>query len=149
MSPNLRRTRECGECTECCTGVLSADIHGYSMDKGRPCHFYGNGCTIYPDRPQVCKQYRCEWLKDDGTNIPEWMRPDRSKVIITQNYWGDNNDKPFWRVNECGQKIDSTVLNWVYMFLSSHNIYANIEVDGTFYQMGSPEFREFIDKNRN
>lgn len=145
MMPDLRRTRQCGDCSECCTGTLTADIHGHKMEKGRPCHFFANGCSIYPDRPQVCSAFQCAWLRDDGTEIPEWMRPDLSKVIIVEYRWGNNNEKIFWSVVESGQKIDSLVLNWLYMYLSKHDICANIEVGGTFYQRGPAEFREYIE----
>jgi hypothetical protein len=115
------------------------------MDKGRPCHYLGgNGCTIYKKRPTLCKEYQCEWLRDDSTHIPEWLRPDISKVVITRRNWGDNNENLCWTVAESGQKIDSTILNWVYMHISTHNICANIEVDGTWYQMGPPEFIDYI-----
>jgi hypothetical protein len=139
------RNRECGDCRECCTGVLSGDIYGKFMDKGRPCHYLGgNGCTIYSKRPTLCKEYRCEWLGDDSTYIPEWMRPDISKVVITRRNWGNNKQYTYWTVAESGQKIDSTILNWVYMHISTHNICADIEVDGRRYQMGPPEFVEYI-----
>jgi hypothetical protein len=146
--PNLKRNRECGDCKECCTGTLHADIYGKIMDKGRPCHYLGGeGCTIYEKRPGVCKAYQCEWLRDDSTLIPEWMRPDLSKVIITQKGWGDNLQHNYWNIAESHQKIDSVILNWVYMFTSSHNICANIEVDGRWYQMGPPEFVEYMQRS--
>ena len=146
MIPDLKRNRECGACRECCTGTLQADIYGYAMDKGRPCQFLGGeGCTIYQKRPQLCKDYKCHWLEDDGIEVPEWMRPDLSKVIITKRPWGDNKEHLYLSVAETGgQKIDSVILNWVYMHVSKHNICANIEVDGRWYQMGPPEFVKFI-----
>jgi len=148
MIPDLKRNRECGDCKECCTGTLYADVYGKVMDVGRPCHFLGGeGCTIYEKRPQLCRDYQCEWLRDDSTNIPEWMRPDLSKVIITQKTWGNNNQYVYWMIAESKQKIDSEILNWVYMYVSSHNICANIEVAGRWYQMGPPEFVEHIRNN--
>ena len=145
MIPDLKRNRKCGPCNQCCTGTLQGDIYGHAMDKGRACHFLGGeGCTIYEKRPTLCKQYECLWLQDDATNIPEWMRPDISKVIITHRNWGNNNENSYLSVAESGQKIDSVILNWVYMHVSKHNICANIEVDGTWYQMGPPEFVEYI-----
>ena len=145
MMPDLRRNRECGECVQCCTGTLHATIHGYPIDRGRPCHFLGgNGCTIYEKRDTVCREFRCAWLKDDATNIPEWMRPDLSKVIITEANWGENNQHQCLIFHESGQKIDSTILNWIYMYCSSKNICADIQVDGIWYQMGPPEFVEHM-----
>ena len=143
QAPTLNR--ECGDCRECCTGVLTGNIYGKQMDKGRPCHYLGgNGCTIYKKRPTLCKEYQCEWLRDDSTHIPEWLRPDISKVVITRRNWGDNQQHLYWTVAESGQKIDSTILNWVYMHISTHNICASIEVDGMWYQFGPPEFADYI-----
>jgi hypothetical protein len=145
MIPDLRRTRECGDCNECCTGVLHANVYGKFMDKGRPCHYLGkSGCTIYAKRPPVCSSYQCEWLKDDSTNIPEWMRPDMSKVIITLRQWGDQLQHVYWQINECNEKIDSSILNWIYMHVSSNSICADIQVDGRWYQMGPPEYTQYM-----
>lgn len=40
----------------------------------------GVGCSIYDDRPQSCRDFRCLWLSDPS--IPQKMRPDRSKVVL-------------------------------------------------------------------
>lgn len=148
MIPDLKRNRQCGDCTECCTGTLHADIYGKFMDRGRPCHYLNKGCTIYENRPQLCKDYRCEWLKDDSTIIPEWMQPNLSKVIITERIWGDRNQYTYWEIQESGQKIDSTVLNWVYMYVAANNMVANIQVDSRWYQIGPPEFVEHLRNQR-
>lgn len=150
MEQRPTRNRECGACTECCNGTLVGDIFGRTLDKGRPCHYLGGeGCTIYSQRPSLCRAYRCEWLRDDASHIPEWMRPDLSGVIITVRRWGENGELLFWTVAESRGKIDSTVLNWVYMHVSQHNICANIEVDGRWYQIGPPEFVDFIRQGKS
>lgn len=141
---NLSRTRDCGECTECCRGWLDDLVHGYSMFPGKPCQFVSDkGCTIYEDRPAVpCKNYQCEWLRDDGLTYPAWMRPDLSKVIVTVRNWGENGEHSFLEFRECGQKIDSEILNWIYMFVSSNNIPARIQVNRGWNMFGPPEFRD-------
>jgi len=77
------------------------------------------------------------------------MKPELSKVVIVERNWGRNLEHTFWNIIESNQKIDSVVLNWVYMYVSSRNICANIEVDGKFYQMGPPEFVEFMRREEN
>jgi len=145
MIPDLRRTRECGECTECCKGELHANIYGRLMDKGKPCHFLGtSGCTIYSKRPSLCSSYQCEWLRDDGTNIPEWIRPDLSKVMISERTWGEKEEHKYWQINECGQKIDSNILNWIFMFSSTHSICVDYQVDNRWHQLGPPEFVDWV-----
>lgn len=40
----------------------------------------GNGCcTIHEDRPDFCRGYHCFWRAEEW---PDWLRPDRSKVIF-------------------------------------------------------------------
>lgn len=136
--PSIKRS--CGDCTECCKGWLSASIYGREMHEGRPCHFVGiKGCSIYKDRPEdPCKGFQCEWLKDDGTLYPEWLKPDVSKIIITKRSWAEGKD--YLSVKECGQSISSTALNWLYVFGGQISIPMQIQVAGTWNKMGPPEF---------
>lgn len=39
-------------------------------------------CTIYEDRPQSCRDFRCAWLH--GT-LPDDWKPDRLKAVIVGN----------------------------------------------------------------
>jgi len=145
-----KNNRSCGGCTECCEGWLVADINGHRMFPGRPCQYKGKeGCSIYENRPvNPCVNYKCEWLMDDGEEIPEWMKPNLSKVIITRRVWGKNKDKIFLDIKECGEKIDSVVLNWVYMYGAMKNIAMRIEVNGGPNYLGPPEFsEEMINRN--
>jgi hypothetical protein len=111
------------------------------MSEGKPCHFLGaKGCAIYKDRPEdPCKAYKCEWLKDDGTLYPEWLRPDQSKVILTQRTFGPDKS-PFLEVKECGETISAQALNWIYLFASERNLQMQIQVAGAWSRRGSPEF---------
>ena len=56
-------SRNCGMCTACCDGWLTANIRGHEMRVGVPCHFRGEGgCTIYQDRPvDPCRGFHCAW----------------------------------------------------------------------------------------
>ena len=67
-----------------------------------------------------------------------------SKVIITLRQWGDNGEHVYWQINECDRKIDSSILNWIYMHISSNSICADIQVDGRWYQMGPPEYTQYM-----
>lgn len=75
--------RECGPCTACCTVFAVSEF-----DKGpfETCtHVCETGCAIYPDRPEPCRAFRCQWLRGlleiDGTIDPE-LRPDASGVVF-------------------------------------------------------------------
>lgn len=79
--------KSCSECTKCCEGYLTlSEVLWEKIDGHDSCPFLNklgvHGCSIYKHRPPMCTNYLCEWKKYD--EIPEWMRPDLSKVIITK-----------------------------------------------------------------
>lgn len=78
--------RSCNGCTRCCEGWLTGEAFGFKFYPGRACKFLGKtGCNIYEQRPySPCVTFTCYW-KDD-INIPDWMRPNLSNVIILKNY---------------------------------------------------------------
>jgi Fe-S-cluster containining protein len=135
----LESKRKCGECTECCKGWLTANIHGRVMKPGLPCHFFGNKCTIYPQRPDTCRGFKCSWLDDSEYNIPEWIKPSLSKIIITTRVWGDD-EEPYWSVVECGEEISPSVLNWLLIFTSNNNICVEYRIKGAIFHKGTAEF---------
>jgi hypothetical protein len=54
----------------------------------------GGGCTIYNNRPQACRDYRCAWLISQdrpGQEMPLSMRPDKSKCMFSVS-----PDNPKW-----------------------------------------------------
>ena len=110
--PVVSSERHCGGCTKCCEGWLWGDAHGHKFWPGRPCHFSSSkGCSIYHNRPDVpCKSFECEWLKND--NIPEWMKPDISNVVITKSI---ENDREFLQFMEVGARLDPRILSWIFM----------------------------------
>ena len=82
---NINYERSCGDCSMCCEGFLAADIHGYQMMQGVPCHFKAQSsegcCSIYDNRPPVCVNYKCLYMLSPK-QVPEWMKPNRSDVIL-------------------------------------------------------------------
>ena len=137
--------RECGECTACCEGRLSGTIHGHVMKPGVPCHFLGQGqCTIYKSRPEEpCKRFVCAWLDDKAHELPEWLKPSLSKVIITKKTWAGG---VYWNVLEAGQKMDSEVLSWIIQHCIKNDICLKYEVSGGYNYIGTPEFLEEMSK---
>jgi|GEM_PF-2184873 len=78
--------RSCGECTACCTAypiLASEDFFPEAKPAATPCkHLCATGCSIYDQRPPICKDFQCDYL--DGTlgkDAEEW-RPDRCGVIL-------------------------------------------------------------------
>lgn len=78
--------RHCDGCTACCGGWLNTNVDGFELKPGTPCKHLGEtGCTIYNVRPKdPCALFACGWLLDQ--TMPDWLRPDRSKVIIKPNF---------------------------------------------------------------
>ena len=73
-----RKTRTCGGCRACCHVFPLGD-----KPKREWCKHVtptGCGCHADPNRPKVCRDYRCVWLDSD---FPESLRPDRSGCVVT------------------------------------------------------------------
>ncbi len=139
MTINTKQ-RVCGECTRCCEGWLRANIKGYKIYPGHPCHFLGKNCTIYAERPaSPCKVYNCAWLTNQQLDFPEWMRPDLSNVIVTEKL---REGITYLEIKETGQEISAVVLNWLVqevLRLQKNLLYS---LSGQFYKIGSVEFHE-------
>lgn len=73
--------RECGACTACCTHLRIEDPDLRKL-AGTPCQNLstGNGCSIYPDRPQTCRNWYCGWRYMPQLN--DQCRPDQSEILI-------------------------------------------------------------------
>lgn len=79
--------RKCEQCTACCQGALTLEVPTVHFSDGRGCKFlYGDGirCSIHETRPQECKDFECQWLRDSD-DLHDDMRPDKSGVILLQN----------------------------------------------------------------
>ena len=143
--------RECGSCSECCKGWLTGTIYEYQMYPHHPCHFVDdskcNGCcSIYEHRPEMCSTYKCVWLTDT-VRFPEWLKPEKSKIIITDRVYEDedtNEQLHYWSVTECGQKIDSNVLNYILFLAIGNNINIHYTIGGQSHYHGSDRFLEIF-----
>jgi len=76
---------ECGDCTACCTLSVVPELN---KKAGEHCfHCVNNGCEIYGNHPQVCKDFECAYFQ--GGNDIE-LRPDKCGVMFTKK-----NDRIF------------------------------------------------------
>lgn len=144
MSPE----RGCGDCSACCSGVLRIESAEISVGPGRPCRHCGAGCGIYQSRPDVCRQFVCGWLVR-GSPLPDWMRPDRSGVIVlaAERVW-------------CGLAVDvalaagrgpnKNAIRWLLNFsaVQRRPLLYQEEVDGPWIVYGPAEFRDAIERLR-
>ena len=68
----------------CCSAL---EIPELNKPAGPACQHCAAGCAIYPDRPDVCRDFECEWLTD--RSLPVTLRPDRIGVILMESDDGD------------------------------------------------------------
>ena len=134
--------RTCGGCTACCKGWLTTNVLGEDLSPDKPCRFLAcDGCSIHEDRPEdPCRAYSCEWL--NNTEIPEWMRPKESNVILTLRAWWPAGGpvQGYIDVNPMGKKIDASVLAWLLEFHSRTSTPMRIKNEEGFNFHGSVEF---------
>ena len=168
---DIALSRECGTCTACCEGWLKGEIRGHKMYPGKNCHFLGcNGCTIYEDRPQEpCRNFECVWLKDKSGIIPEWMKPELSKVIIKEmeyelqimqsgfgtaswvleNAAAIKTVQKFWYVVEMGETISGPVLNWLIQYALEIEMPLIYHIDGKQEVLGPPDFHTWATESKD
>jgi hypothetical protein len=74
--------KACGACSMCCK-VL--EIEELEKPAGPSCWncLVGGGCRIYETRPDVCRDFECQWKNDRGMS-PQ-MRPDRVGTILMED----------------------------------------------------------------
>lgn len=78
-SPNVVAGRSCGTCTLCCR---LPDIDLLDKPANAWCRHCvaGEGCSIYADRPSVCRDFLCLWMTDEG--LAEAWEPSRSHMMV-------------------------------------------------------------------
>jgi len=135
--------RKCDGCTMCCEGYLSGEVRNKPFYYGRPCHFLGTtGCTMYEERPEhPCRVFTCGWL-DDSEMFPEWMKPNLSKIIAHRKK--TPNGFLYYKIYECGQKIDSKVLNYLILYSLNNSVNICVQVDGGWSNYGTQDFLKDI-----
>jgi hypothetical protein len=78
MEPNL--PKPCGDCGMCCKLLK---IEPLNKPAGAWCQHFANGrgCTIYNDRPPVCRNFQCLWtMRND---LGDGWRPDQAKFMMS------------------------------------------------------------------
>lgn len=149
LSDKIELTRECGDCTMCCEGFLPALIHDYEMKPGVPCHFVKTntckGCTIHEHRPALCDNYECLW-KSSPFAVPEWMKPNKSDVILTVRTVNDDDDEEFEyiQMRQGHGPVRGDVLNWVLRLAFYGGVNLEYEVNGTWYFHGNTKWIRYM-----
>lgn len=78
-SPTIVSGRSCGTCTLCCR---LPDIDLFDKPANEWCRHCvaGKGCSIYADRPSVCRDFLCLWMTEEGLDAA-W-EPSRSHMMV-------------------------------------------------------------------
>ncbi len=77
--------RTCGDCSLCCK-LLPIRVLNKSIDTWcQHCCPGKGGCTIYTDRPPVCRGFSCGWMS--GEISDHWF-PARCKMVISARVHG-------------------------------------------------------------
>jgi hypothetical protein len=136
--PIVSNKRECGTCTKCCEGWLSADIRGYSMFPGKPCFFVeqGIGCKDYANRPKdPCIDFSCGWK--EVMDMPEHFKPETSGVIVK---WSNEGDTRFISIIRAPLDPNAELLSWVIAYVTPYKFNLLWTINDKHYWLGDPEF---------
>lgn len=73
--------KDCGSCMMCCQ-IL--DIPELNKPPGPDCPncMTGGGCKIYASRPQLCRDFECDWIRE--RELGPMLRPDRCRVLLME-----------------------------------------------------------------
>ena len=70
--------KECGDCAVCC---YHCNVPEMNSPAGEMCSKNtGTGCSIYENRPAICRPFKCLWLAQE--QLPDDLRPDRCGVMF-------------------------------------------------------------------
>lgn len=82
----ILKGRGCGDCTLCCKVM---EIPELQKPRGLWCVHCkaGSGCTVYSERPNVCRDFYCAYLTTPMFG-EQWF-PGRSKMVANWEYEGE------------------------------------------------------------
>ncbi len=72
--------RDCGSCSMCCCLLEIEDLNKPADKWCGHCRPGNGGCSIYADRPEVCRNFACQWLINEG--VPDFWFPKKSKMVL-------------------------------------------------------------------
>ena len=70
-APSLVEGRQCGSCNMCCK-VFAVPPVGSRAGEWCRHVVHGKGCGIHATRPDICRDFFCQWLQN-ATLGPEWQ----------------------------------------------------------------------------
>lgn len=135
-SIDFTEQRECGSCDACCV-YTSRKVFDREYKFGERCQYLTTGCSIYETRPVYpCQLFKCMWLLYP-LRIPDWMRPDKSNVILVER-----KDHVGVIICDRDQNFDPAI-EWALNFTRQNNLNVEIAVDSNLViAHGTTEFVE-------
>ena len=131
-------TKECGTCTRCCEGYLTADINGQKIGNGKSCIFVqiGKGCGDYENRPKdPCRDFKCSWLEIE--DMPNEFKPEISGVIMQ---YKNNNGNPYFAISKAPKNPTEQFLSWALVYAIKNNANVVWYIDDKSYWLGNENF---------
>lgn len=83
--------RSCSGCVSCCRVYRIPILEkraGQLCAAAEP----GHGCTIYPDRPPICRRFACRWLASDPGEFQDWWQPLQSGAVLSLHEHPNDGD---------------------------------------------------------
>ena len=71
----------CGTCTLCCDLFPVPDLDKPAFTKCKHCKV-NQGCDIYKDRPQNCRDIECAYFQMDPKRVSIKLRPDHCRIVF-------------------------------------------------------------------
>lgn len=132
--------RKCGECTGCCEGWLADTVWGRAMYPGKSCYFLKNKkCSIYELRPNnPCRNFYCSWVKDNNNEFPDWLRPDKSGIIMADRETPSGTK--YIAITECNKENKNDIKSWIKKYQLKTNKNITTYFDGHLEHYGTLEF---------
>lgn len=139
--PVAASSRQCGDCTACCDGWLKITVYGVAVYPGHPCpHSSGHSCLIHERRPiDPCQRFYCGWLIP-GSPLPNWLRPDKAKIIFLPAQFDWNGQHVDVAV-PVGDTPDEKALQWFKDFASAQKRLLLYRQDDDWFAFGPPAFQ--------
>jgi len=107
--------RSCGECHACCQ-FLVVTFPDWKKPANVLCKNWVGGCTIYNERPNICRGFFCGWRF--FPNLGDEWRPDRSKILLQGGVGPDG--KPSMVVNLLDTLSPQTTKMLLNLFIALH-----------------------------
>jgi hypothetical protein len=109
-----QEVRDCGSCTSCCT-LLEVTDAGKAVNEWCKYCEAGKGCSIYEQRPQMCRSFSCAWLQ--GHLNDDWY-PERAGIVVhfsqdAVNVQVDPDHPERWRQEPYFSKLSEWSLNGI------------------------------------